>query len=210
MSNTYPLNAQARHLANASRSVHDFDTSKKLGDKGERHFLRDFRCYLREHLSKIEGYRGPDFRTNDDFLIEVKTDSYPPKNIFIERYSDRKIRSAGGPWQAHAKGADYIIFYFIYFGEYFSLFLSDETIERLNVLIPLYRAHPVKNCKEKERSCIGPTCPYAKGHYVTEGYAISITALKQCMDGIVDEFKRPAFRKLEPQTPVTGSSAVVY
>lgn len=73
----------------------------------------------------IELYKGPkltksidrkwDFDRKDGLKIELKTDTYDmskTQNFFMERFSDIKRQSPGGPWRALEDGVDHWIYWF--------------------------------------------------------------------------------------------------
>lgn len=95
---------------------HDFNESLEKGLEYEEEFKKNF--YLKIH--KNTEIKGTDFfaiqwvgRIKRIIWIELKTDlrAEDTGNFFIERFSDILRETNGGPWQALAKGAKYIIYY---------------------------------------------------------------------------------------------------
>ena len=94
------------------RMIHNFGDSNKVGQEGEKLFLKAF-----DNLeSHPKGITGPDFvDTDTGDLIELKTDTYDLStgNFFLEKYSDVIQKTPGGLYQALEKGSDVFVYFYI-------------------------------------------------------------------------------------------------
>lgn len=87
-----------------------FAHSLEQGKAGETAFLNKFK----DKLVRLDGFKA-DFMFGDK-KVELKTDYYDStktQNFFIERWSDKKNKKAGGPWQAANNKSDYYCYFFI-------------------------------------------------------------------------------------------------
>lgn len=88
-----------------------FKDSLKNGTNGEDIFATKYK----KKLERLDG-RKADFKDIDtNELIELKTDFYPLStgNFFIERYSDKDKKTAGGPWQSDSNGVNRYIYFYV-------------------------------------------------------------------------------------------------
>lgn len=106
----------------------NFIKDLQKGKLGESHFIRDYPNYRKGG----EGYCLHDFVCQvDGHTVELKTDFYDmdkTPNFFLERYSNYKKKTNGGPWR---RGAEFFVYYFISHEEYF-WFKRQEMLELLN------------------------------------------------------------------------------
>lgn len=88
----------------------DFKEELEKGKKGEE--------LIKEYLvnaTKTDGFNS-DFILNDKTKMELKTDFYDSTktpNFCIERYSDIKQKTDGGPWKAYKDGS--VWFYYLFY-----------------------------------------------------------------------------------------------
>lgn len=85
--------------------MYDFDRQRRLGDKGEKFAKQNFGW-------KRNQARGRDLETKDGDIVELKTEFKADKtgNLFVERYSNYKLKTSGGPWKARQGKCDYYVF----------------------------------------------------------------------------------------------------
>lgn len=111
-----------------SKQVHDFETSLKLGKKGE----SEFHALFSDVLTRSSGYIEDFVITATGEKCELKVDSYDiskTENYFMEAFSYGDKR--GGPWQSLEKGIDYFIYYFP-IGESISIWRTKELVKLLD------------------------------------------------------------------------------
>jgi hypothetical protein len=85
-----------------------------IGRQGERLLLKRWPNPIRR---RYEDLKGVDFEDSYGTLIELKTDTHDPSetaNFFIERWSDVESKRPGGPWQALGKGAQLLIYLYLF------------------------------------------------------------------------------------------------
>lgn len=81
--------------------------------------------------------------------VEIKTDFYDSTktgNFFIERYSDMRVCSPGGPWQAVQHGCKYFVYHFLNCGSGW-LFSTDDLVPVLDKVIATIKPTEVKNVR---------------------------------------------------------------
>jgi len=128
-----------------SPSQFSFPVQHRQGQAKELDFLNKFQS----EIVRLDG-RKHDFVTRGVFAspprpltIELKSDSYQidhpeeegfTKNFFIERYSDAKRQTPGGPWQALLNGTDLFAYWF-YRGD--NLFLANvpKLVKEVSTLV---------------------------------------------------------------------------
>lgn len=77
-----------------------------VGDKGEQLF-----CEFYKDLGPIKSLdRAVDFLLKDGKSLELKSDTYPLVNLFMETISHGKL---GGPFRALQDNVDYFVYHFI-------------------------------------------------------------------------------------------------
>jgi len=94
--------------------VWQFDKQMDVGRQGERLLLKRWPNPIRR---RYEDLKGVDFEDSYGTLIELKTDTHDPEdtpNFFIERWSDLASKKPGGPWQALEKGADLLVYLYLF------------------------------------------------------------------------------------------------
>lgn len=145
-------------------SMFEFKESLKEGQKGEELFHKLFPS----KLIKTSGY-------NEDFLIEIDDKTYRMElksdyydldrfpNYFMERYSDKSIKSPGGPWQALSKGVDFYVYFFPKNKQWF-VFKTSLLVEKLNKIV-------------NEKNLID----IPNNGYTTQGYKINRNLLKDIL-----------------------------
>ena len=113
---------------------HNFETSFKEGEKGE----REFAAFHPETLEWLQQPHRPDFRvTKTGDYLELKTDSFDADrtpNFFFERYSDLEKKTDGGPWQSLAKNCRWFVYYFST-NKICFIFETQKLVEKLEILI---------------------------------------------------------------------------
>lgn len=93
------------------KKVFDLDTQKLKGGKGEKAFLKQ---YASVKAAKIQDCPEYDFTINDTETVELKTDYYEGSpNFFMERFSDHKAKTPGGPWRAKEDNVRWFVYYFV-------------------------------------------------------------------------------------------------
>lgn len=98
-------------------------------------------------LKKLDGRHGDVILGEDK--VEIKTDFYDStktSNFFIERYSDMRVCSPGGPWQAQAHGCKYFVYQFLNCGSGW-LFAVDALVPVLDKVIATIKPTEVKNVR---------------------------------------------------------------
>ena len=159
----------------------DFHTQLKLGDEGERIFMKHFGNLF--HKNNNKNVKLPDFiHKNTGALAEIKYDDSPRAirnaknfqvNFFVELYSNSKFKSLGGPFRAVEEGVDYYVYIF---KEPFRIFLFDAVKFRDT-------ASTLIGSKKYKDLFIKNKC------WHTQGYAIPIHLFKNC------EIKSETFSK---------------
>lgn len=112
--------------------VFSFKDQLCTGNEGEKLFASVYK----EKLTKLSP-PGPDFRTSKGDFLELKTDTYDMSstpNFFIERFSNAKYQTPGGPWKAQENGCKYFAYMFIKNKIWF-LFEVDKLIEILDKIV---------------------------------------------------------------------------
>jgi hypothetical protein len=130
----------------------DFDSDLKIGQEAEDFLIKSYPNLLK----KSKDLRW-DLETLSGKKIEVKYDRYPShatNNLFIERISNNKTGSLGGPYRSLKDGVDYYLYMFKDTKEFY-LFDVKNLIIRLERITPTLRKLQVKN-----------------KHFVTHGYAV--------------------------------------
>ena len=91
----------------------DFHEQLAIGQKGEKFFVKEY-----PHLLEALDGRAADMRIigpkNYGHTVELKTETYAatrghPRctgNMFVERFSNNRKQTNGGPWQAKANGTN--------------------------------------------------------------------------------------------------------
>ena len=91
------------------KKSYEWDTQKKVGDKGETLFLQYYPNY-----KKGDGFIA-DFLLGEQ-KIELKTDTWSmedTENFFMEYISDIKRGNPGGPFRAREEGVDVYVYFYI-------------------------------------------------------------------------------------------------
>lgn len=138
-----------------------FGEQKKIGLKGET-WLREY--YHTLPLVKMDSHSPVgDFTRPDGKILEIKTDTYPlarTPNFFMEYHSNTTKKTMGGPWRAHAMGADLFLYLFIHDEVYFEFtnlrhlvsildeYIKDEHLKIQNILNIGYRTSGYKIPRE--------------------------------------------------------------
>lgn len=80
-----------------TKKVYNFKEQLRVGDKGELDFYREFE----DLVDWLDGVHG-DLLLCKTYKVELKTDDRAGKtgNFFIEKYSNKKSKSLGGPYKA--------------------------------------------------------------------------------------------------------------
>lgn len=136
----------------------DFNQQNEIGKIGERWFEANFPNWTPNNNGKTKEEKSKvDFINAQGELLEVKTDTTTYSNFFIEKYSDNKKKTVGGPWQAQSKGAKYYCYYYLNQDKYYVMKV-DELLKRVEELMSEieYKPKYIKN----------------KLGYWTEGYAM--------------------------------------
>lgn len=88
-----------------------FETDLKYGNSSEhKFFLKNA-----DKLSLLDGRKGDLQLLKSGALIELKSErrtSTATGNLFLERYSHKKLCTPGGPWSAKLAGCAYIVYLF--------------------------------------------------------------------------------------------------
>lgn len=121
-----------------SDTIHDFEESLKRGKAGEEIFHQ----YFKEKVYRLDGYNG-DFKIKSNGLvIELKSDYWPMKNMFMERWSSKG--RPGGPWQAQEKGNEWFVYMFPLNLTLFC-FQTNQLVKWCEKLLPKYEVSAIKN-----------------------------------------------------------------
>lgn len=135
----------------------NFVKDLQKGKLGEQNFIKKYSTYSKG----MEGYCLHDFVCKvDGHTVELKTDFYDMNktpNFFLERYSNYKKLTPGGPWR---DGAEFFVYYFIMQEEYF-WFKRNEMVELL------------------EDVKLGGLVRIPNGKYDTMGYKVERELLEQ-------------------------------
>jgi hypothetical protein len=89
--------------------IFGFATQLKIGDSGESAFMK---CYpeLKPRNAETRDY---DIIIRKNESVELKSDTYPPKNLFIERYGNISTKADGSIWKCSKLDIDWFVYYFI-------------------------------------------------------------------------------------------------
>lgn len=110
----------------------NFRKDLPFGKRAEQVFLDAYSPFIESNNNNDS--RSPDFRIiGSGDLLELKSDRYPPKRFFFERWSVEETKQPGGPWRAREEGVRYLAYWFTSTGEWF-LFEVDALVERLESL----------------------------------------------------------------------------
>lgn len=122
-----------------NKTEFNFESQKKIGDKGEELFLKQYGHIV----ERTDGYKG-DFRIKETGeILELKTDTYltsETPNFFMEAYSIIESETPGGPWQAQNHGCKFFVYFFMNSGEAF-LFTVSELVSFLDGYISRTNPH---------------------------------------------------------------------
>jgi hypothetical protein len=127
-----------------SKRIHEFEESKKVGDKGENLLEK----YYGDYVKRLDGRENDFVILNDNRLLEQKSDQYrlaTTPNFFMERYSNDKWYPPGGPWQALEKGSNVYLYYFMNDKTFFWFDSVTVLVETLEVLTRGHRLVEVYN-----------------------------------------------------------------
>ena len=113
--------------------VFDFDTQLKVGNEGERAFLKRY-AHLQPEKSLDRRY---DFVLKNGKTVELKTDTYEMSrtpNFFMEIFGSVDEQKLGGPWRALHDGVTFFVYYFAKDGVFF-WFETESLCKALDTLI---------------------------------------------------------------------------
>lgn len=141
-------------------NVFRFAPQLRVGAAGEEWFLRTFPEYDRNNaVDKV----SVDMKHRETgALLELKTDTHEPRNLFVERYSNAETRKDGGVVRALNEGALFYAVYYVTRDEFHAystvaLFrLLDKLVYSSAARHPQIREHGIVNCNY---TSIGHTVP---------------------------------------------------
>lgn len=139
---------------------YEFDKQKKVGDRGEKMFLKYY-----PHCKKGDG-RIADFYF-DDLKVELKTDTWSMKeseNFFMEYYSDIARKTLGGPFRSQEEGVEWFVYFYIKEKVFYWF--------RVSVLVPFLEEYikgmKYKSIKNKAWYSSGYTVPRSAIEHLAE------------------------------------------
>lgn len=153
------------------KTVPNMKLDLEIGKKGENTIL----SYLSPDFVNTNSLKNDLINIKTNVKIEVKTESYTHKRIGIEQYSNKSIKSVGGPYKALRDGCSYIIHYFpktntvvIFNTEKLLNFLGSP--EELDL-----RARGFNDCIPfNKKNIFSPSGQKLINPYITSGFAIPL------------------------------------
>lgn len=86
-----------------------FNKQLSVGNNGEENFLK---FYKDRNARKGDG-RVVDLFIDKDKTVELKSDTYPSKNFFMERYGSNVTMKSGSVWRSLEESISFFVYYFI-------------------------------------------------------------------------------------------------
>ena len=126
-----------------SKKVFGFQKQLKIGDKGEKFFLK---CYKNRGAKKVK-IRDYDITIDDEQKVELKSDQYrmdETENFFFERYGNDNNMTNGGPWSALDNNVKYFVYCFVYDKTFF-WFETNKLCEFLDNEIENHKPKRIRN-----------------------------------------------------------------
>jgi hypothetical protein len=149
--------------AEPSNQVFTFRAQLSIGEVGENLFI-DLYSKRKAKKSEVLNY---DILLDDKLKIELKTDTYPIKNFFFERFGNTAKQTPGGPWQSI--DCDFFVY----------LFLKDKTF---------FWFKPTKLVKFLDKFIKTQTPRQINNRtYTSTGYIVPLTAVEHLCEHI-DKF----------------------